>query len=70
MLSDDEELSNHTEEESPGEDQTSALGTRRPMRISRETYEALSRLSDDGCPLVLDLDAYEIVGCDADDQDS
>lgn len=29
--------------------------------MSRETFEALLRLSDDGCPLVVDLEEYDIV---------
>jgi|GEM_PF-6122566 len=33
---------------------------KQPKMLSRETYEALQRLSDDGCPLVVDLEDYEI----------
>lgn len=29
--------------------------------ITRDTYEELLRLADDGCPLVLDLENYEVV---------
>jgi hypothetical protein len=29
--------------------------------IPREMYEELLRLQDDGCPLVMDLDEYEII---------
>lgn len=32
--------------------------------VTREEYDALSRLADDGCPLVTDLEDFEVIDTD------